>query len=513
MGIRDSSYARAARMMQLSAVVGLLIIWLTACIFFARDYGATQRTEEDYLFRLTQSATQQVYVRISQIDLCLKILDEWLASHPQADPRGDPQFAELANSLREHSQGFVDIRMIDGSGGLFSLSSPSPGPLADYSGAECFRVQADPLTRGLRLCLPMRSPASGAWGVPISYPLREGRKGITVLFGTIEFAALDAMFKSVISRDDGALTLIRRADGMVLAQTPLAEGAVGKPFRDSAFAAQIGKAPSGKYVSGNKALQGKGRRFMAYQTLPEYGLILTIGQDSRGILRQTISHNLAAFLLLLVGSVAFLALTDRVRRLLKNLNETRERLEKASQEDSLTGLYNRGYFFSRVQEEMGRSDRYGSSLALCVIDIDHFKTINDSYGHPEGDRVIIEIAGILKTGLREGDMVGRFGGDEFCILLAHAEGGAAVQSIERIRRAVESVSLPPLPGSEGAHPTISAGLAIRAPKGLELEPWYAKSDAALYSAKEGGRNRVELADDGTGPELDLAFHHGLEGRP
>ncbi|MBN2222482.1 MAG: diguanylate cyclase [Vallitaleaceae bacterium] len=169
-----------------------------------------------------------------------------------------------------------------------------------------------------------------------------------------------------------------------------------------------------------------------------------------------------------------------------------------SEHDPLTGLRNRRAFDKRVEEEMNRVNRYHEPVSLIIADIDHFKHVNDKWGHPVGDKVLVETAKRLKDSLRSTDYIGRLGGEEFIILLPNTEGKEASLVAEKMRRCLEEVAYE-LVGKL----TASFGVAQR----YEAEDyihWYKRTDRALYYAKETGRNKVANAEEiGNVPILSI----------
>jgi diguanylate cyclase (GGDEF)-like protein len=158
--------------------------------------------------------------------------------------------------------------------------------------------------------------------------------------------------------------------------------------------------------------------------------------------------------------------------------------------DYLTGLRTRGYFEQQLDLEFKRAERRRQKFALLMIDIDHFKNLNDTYGHHVGDQVLREVASILVKDMREVDTVARYGGEEFVIILPETTETAALFVAERLRRAVEKAKF--FAGSPGAiqHLTISVGLAVYDRDARFKRDLIESSDAALYAAKHEGRNRT-----------------------
>ncbi|ABK18328.1 GGDEF domain-containing protein [Syntrophobacter fumaroxidans] len=158
--------------------------------------------------------------------------------------------------------------------------------------------------------------------------------------------------------------------------------------------------------------------------------------------------------------------------------------------DGLTGTYVRRYFEIRMNEELSRLKRKGNAFSILFLDIDGFKTVNDRLGHQVGDRVLAELAQLLKSEMRQGvDVICRYGGDEFIVLMPDTDLEAALTAGERIRERCSSTSFESLPGDLGV--TLSGGLASAdAHHALSPDELFNRADAMLYRAKEGGGNRI-----------------------
>ena len=156
--------------------------------------------------------------------------------------------------------------------------------------------------------------------------------------------------------------------------------------------------------------------------------------------------------------------------------------------DALTDLCNRRHFCEMAEKEIGRALRHQRPLALCIIDVDLFKPINDRYGHISGDQVLKQIAGLVRRHVRNDDAAARIGGEEFAVLLPECGPEAAYGFAERLREAVETVVF--RPGGQPQRITVSIGIAALTPERDTVSRMMAAADAALYRAKSEGRNRV-----------------------
>ena len=167
--------------------------------------------------------------------------------------------------------------------------------------------------------------------------------------------------------------------------------------------------------------------------------------------------------------------------------------DEVSHTDSLTFLPNRKRIISDLQREVMFSDRYGAPLAISLLDIDHFKNINDTYGHVAGDEVLRKLAIELRDHIRHPDVIGRYGGEEFLVVLPHSTYKAAVEQAERLRRHVQSLVIQF--NEEEIRLTISLGIAQYRPHREDWQTFLSRADAALYEAKNGGRNRWVVAEE------------------
>ncbi len=180
-----------------------------------------------------------------------------------------------------------------------------------------------------------------------------------------------------------------------------------------------------------------------------------------------------------------------------------QELMRLATTDPLTGVANRRHFIEQLEMELARIKRSGDPAAFLMVDIDHFKNVNDSYGHAIGDTVLQHLAELSRRRLRRIDLFGRLGGEEFGILLPGTDGAKALQFAEHFRRHVADT---PAQSSKGMIPfTISIGVAEFAPSDSASDSILARADVALYRAKEGGRNRVEIGGPRSASVSDLGL--------
>lgn len=173
------------------------------------------------------------------------------------------------------------------------------------------------------------------------------------------------------------------------------------------------------------------------------------------------------------------------------LERANEQLAKLSMTDRLTGLLNRGTWENLVDAEYERFRRYGQATSLVMFDIDHFKPVNDTYGHLAGDEVIRHTAEVTRNNIRQSDSAGRYGGEEFGIILPETDAESARVICERIREAIENSTVSTTAGD--IRYTVSMGIAQLTETPENYMQWMQKADEALYKAKESGRNKVVVS--------------------
>jgi diguanylate cyclase (GGDEF)-like protein len=172
--------------------------------------------------------------------------------------------------------------------------------------------------------------------------------------------------------------------------------------------------------------------------------------------------------------------------LLAHRDEAARELERLATLDGLTGVFNRRAWLANAHTEMAVSLRYGHPVAVVMIDLDHFKQINDTRGHDAGDRALQFVAEALRSAVRVGDVVGRYGGEEFCVLMNHADLTAAHGFDQRLRESLADAAQREL----GFDLSFSAGIAMRSSPVDTLEAMIKRADATLYAAKAQGRSRT-----------------------
>lgn len=240
------------------------------------------------------------------------------------------------------------------------------------------------------------------------------------------------------------------------------------------------RVTGGVFVAGALVLAYRAAYTMLHPTLVADGL-------QSGVV-QAITFATGAVLPLICSYGFLLLCNDRMR----------QELERSAALDFLTGALNRGAIEAVGERAVARARRHGTTCAAIVIDVDHFKHINDTYGHAAGDAALRQIVQRLRGVMRTEDTLGRLGGEEFLVLIDDTDDEQATLAAERLRRALSDASLVLEPGPHPA--TISLGVAVLATQDQIFSDLLRRADRALYAAKEGGRNRVEVAASSVRPD-------------
>ncbi|RUM31580.1 MAG: hypothetical protein DSY32_01015 [Aquifex sp.] len=188
--------------------------------------------------------------------------------------------------------------------------------------------------------------------------------------------------------------------------------------------------------------------------------------------------------------IAIIKMIENIEKILIETSKEKTIYERMALTDPLTGLYNRRIFMEMAEKELARAKRYGYNFSILMIDIDNFKRINDTYGHDVGDYVLKKIAEILRTNVRGADIVARFGGEEFIVMLSNTNLNNAVKKAEKLRKMIEQT---PVELSSGVKLKVTVSVGVSTYKDQDsLEELIKEADVALYEAKKRGKNRVEV---------------------
>lgn len=459
----------------------LLVIWVLFAVDFRSDQIQRKQINSKEIILRTRVLAERNESVIGRSEMILNAVIRWMKYHPEADPLHNREFLDLAGTYQHYNDFHLDIRLVDRAGKLYYLNSSPGKALADVSDREYFKIQTDPRTAGFHIAQTIKSRITGSWGIPISVPAEPNTGNIAVVFASYEMGPWLDLFRNSPSRDDQVFLI--RSDGIILMNYPFNEKYIGKPAVSVLKEWNIPPVFSGE---GNLSpLKESGQSVSAFSANSRYPFsVLSVNSADQGARRK---YKVRAGFLVLVSSLIVIN-AGILLLLFRHILVSRLKMQELALTDGLTGLPNRRAFESQSQARLSRAERHPEDMCLLMIDIDHFKAVNDTFGHPVGDKVLVELARSMEETFRASDLLGRIGGEEFTVLLPETSINKAGDIAERFRVIVGcSIFLP-----DGKPVSVSIGVAER--KSSEsLSSLSNRADKALYAAKRNGRNRVVIS--------------------
>ncbi|HKS19106.1 MAG TPA: sensor domain-containing diguanylate cyclase [Bradyrhizobium sp.] len=385
---------------------------------------------------------------------------------------------------------FGAIQVFDATGHLTVDASTLDPPLEDRSDEEYFKVHRDNPDAGLFISKPMLHRS--AYSLVLSRRIAaEDGSFLGVVAGAIRFSYFHELFDRLNLDRDDTITVLRR-DRTVLMRKPFDLDVIGKNVAE--LRAWKPANLEGGSFAGQGPIDDIPRLFVRRASTGPFFVV--VGKPIEGVLRLWHREAIRIGAIMLALIVFVLAVTLFLAREISRRAQAEDKLEELATTDALTGLRNRRKFDAEIDNEWRRAARQKSPLALLMIDADHFKTYNDTYGHQAGDQILVGIAVCMSDSVRRaGDCSARYGGEEFAVLLPGCTAADALKVAETIRLKIEQLS------DGRTVNTVSIGVASLTPAaGMEWSELVKAADKALYAAKAGGRNRSVLAKP---PKLTL----------
>ncbi len=460
----------------------LLCLWSFIGFWSWWERSSTLAANAQLLQQLTTAVHEQTRTLFKQAETSLSVASHWMAEHPDQDPGQSLGFALLVEKLREASDRLIDIRMVTQDGTLRYIPDRGQAQRTQVADRDYFQAQFNEKTRGFYVAAPVVSRVTGKLGIPISIPVQRAGGDVAVLFAAIELDRIAGTFEAERIQPNGTITLLRD-DGLFLFRSPMDPRIIGTSMADSAAWKQhLGNSPEGYYISENSMIDGR-TRAVAHARVQDYPLVVAVSASTEDLLSDWRLHTQLLVAVGLVATLFCLALGSALLRSLQKEAQARQELERLMLTDPLTQVGNRRMLELRLGDQIVRAQRYGRALTAVYFDLDHFKQVNDSYGHDVGDAVLRQVAASLQATVRQSDHVARMGGEEFVVLLTETRLEAALPLVARMRAAIAALQVEGLP----TRVTVSAGLAEWR-QGESGEELLRRADQALYRAKEAGRD-------------------------
>jgi diguanylate cyclase (GGDEF)-like protein len=368
----------------------------------------------------------------------------------------------------------------------------------NYRDVDDFRFAATHASTQFHIGPAIRSRNDGSWIFTITRRLNDSHGGFAGIAAcTISVRYFEKLYGSIQLEQTGIIDLLRD-DGVVLVRAPFNARYLGvSTAKSDLFQTYLAHAAAGNFVG--RSFLDDVRRVHAYRRLERFPIVILIGLPEADILARWRADAVMklAVVLVLVLTISILGVYLGVE--VRKGQRMEYELAQLAFRDGLTGVANRRCFDDAFAREWRRAARDGSALSLLMIDVDHFKHFNDTYGHQRGDEVLKNIARCVSAALkRPGDIVARYGGEEFSLLLPATNATGALALAENVRQAVSDLAIPS--NIAAGRVTVSVGAATAIPNADDdPDALIGAADAALYKAKGYGRNRTVVSVFGSCP--------------
>lgn len=462
-----------------------------------RDYQRAYATAHDSVTNLARATAQHAEDAIRQVD----ILTTELRERVEGDGLTNIDTARIHALMIEQWSLMpqLDGLFIYGPTGEWIVTDKAhPPDLANNSDRDYFIYHRTNRDRGVRIGEVVRSRSTGDLIVPVSRRLDAPDGSFAgVLLGTIKVAYFVEYYGAFRIDDRGAIVLALR-DGTILVRRPFDPAVIGQSLIESEiFAHFLPLASEG--VAEVKAVVDGTYRLYGYRALSSYPLVVEAGLSRQSFVapwREDLIKTGLVLLMLIAGLAGFgalvLAQLRRRMRVEEEIGRAHQAMRDMALSDSLTGIANRRRLDQTLPEEIKRARRNGGTLALVMLDVDHFKRYNDTYGHAAGDECLRQVAAVIQAHLkRPADLAVRYGGEEFIVLLPDTDLAGACHLTDAILQAIRELRI-----SHSGHAvgvvTASAGATCSTParQACTSEAMIEAADRLLYDAKREGRNRL-----------------------
>ncbi|MES2012357.1 MAG: sensor domain-containing diguanylate cyclase [Pseudomonadota bacterium] len=377
--------------------------------------------------------------------------------------------------------------IFDAVGQMVSSSEPQDHPI-NISDRKHFQTLRNTPNAGLIFSDVLTSRTNGRPMMVVARSIRNHHgKFLGIASATIDLDHFQEVFNSIEIGSIGAIALMRTDNQRLVLRHPSSPSDYNKEFISKQTQRILKGEKSGveRYVSRVDNIL----RIGSFRTLTEYPFFVNVAFAETNALAHWRSMAIRSIIGTSIFIAALIFLQIRLWRIESLRRSVIQKLDRAAQIDELTNLPNRRNFMMRAQDELSRTLRNNGCLSVLMVDIDNFKTINDTYGHKSGDAVLRKFGELCHESLRAYDIVGRIGGEEFAFLLPNTEITLGIEIAERIRENIENAVIETADG-QIIHVTISIGVSALTNDNTSIDILLNQSDKAMYEAKHAGRNRV-----------------------
>ena len=414
-------------------------------------------------------------------------LENYLAASPGNTIPYSSEIRRTLQKLVDENPFLSTLLVLDAEGQVINWNHQ--GRASSQARSDFFLAHLQEVLPDIFLGGPRQSPLmQGRWGFGISRAVRTVDGSLSrVLVALVDLERLNAHFRGIPLPPESTMT-IASPDGFIYSRFPEYETLVGRRIPN--LAVQVNLADATLAIQKTSPIDGQVDLLAARRT-GSYPLIAVLAQREETVLKRWRADSLPSVGLGLSFSLMILLLTIQTARCHRHQVNARNNLHQQAITDPLTNIFNRRYALEQAQLEIKKAQRNGANLSFMLLDLDHFKSVNDRFGHVTGDRVLVATANILKGICRATDIVSRFGGEEFLLVLPDTNLVGAMIMAEKIRAAIAGR----IHHCEGREFSVTAsfGVAEWNVKELEVLDVLRRTDVALYEVKSNGRNRIKCS--------------------
>ncbi|MEN8199806.1 MAG: sensor domain-containing diguanylate cyclase [Thermodesulfobacteriota bacterium] len=467
-------------------LTAILIISLPAFILWSDYNGRISDARQSMRF-VTNLVTVQLKASMEEQEkMLLGIEREIRHSHMDPEILFNKRFKEYLLGVKSTYKNLMDVLILDGAGSIVQWTGEGLPPVVTDRPYSAVHMNNQDST--LFVGDPLLSKVhKDQWFFAISLPVRsDGGRLLNVIVAVIDIKHFQAQLKGIELPPESVLGVVSRS-GKVITRTPDHDRVVGMQVEQASAIWNSGQ------TSGTVDIQSpvdQVDRVVAYQLLDKYDFGTYSGIARKTVLERFYFYRFLTICMVLVIFLVFVVLSRKIVVDHKLMARQKEQLFTQAHTDELTGLCNRRYFMRLSEAEQKRSRRYQHPVSYMMVDIDHFKAINDTHGHNLGDLALVSFADILRSSCRNEDVPCRYGGEEFLVMLPETTGEETMRLAERLRKTVQESTL--TVGAISINFTVSIGVATMNPIDKASFPYVVikHADEALYRAKHAGRNRV-----------------------
>ena len=473
---------------------GLLIpLWAALDLWLMHESSIIQRNAVSEARNLSIAFEAHVNSVVQIADALLQDVREDVTSHPEEIDR------IVKEELAVYGEMIVQLAVINEQGRLVYTSLGPISDPVDLSDREHFKIHKNNFAADiLNVSRPVLGKVSGIWSIQITRPIFEKDRFSGVVVLSIPIKYFSDFFQKIDVGQHGSISIVGldRSPRVVASKSSKDFSdykdieVVNSPIFDSQNLSE------GHYVG--QGIFDSEVAITAYRRLNSSRLVVLVALSEKDVLAPYVQLRKQLFTFAVVCTLVLfifsLGLFWAVKSNLVNtalLKKTNRLLQSRVRIDSLTGVRSRQDFLDQFQKEFDKAVKFNTSLCFFVFDIDHFKNVNDSYGHLRGDIVLKTMADVCKKNLRKDDVIGRLGGEEFGVLLPGINKAQAYDIAEKLRIAVAGTPIYTSVGS--IQVTVSVGLASYNSTISDVSQLIDEADAALYVAKRAGRNNLKCA--------------------